>query len=366
MTENQEQHLPLESWHEAQGGSWMLHNGWRLPGDYGAPAEELTLLEERCGMVDRSNCGVLRISGETARDFLHRMTSAPVGELESGHGMETVVTTSEGRFVDWVTLYHTGDDYLTMVTSPGAGTAVIEHLQGYIFFKDDVQFEQAGSEWILLQFSGPESAQALEDVLGHGVVVPANPYKLVPVDTGTGRAFLTRITGIGESDFQLRWPAGASNQLETLLNSARNGWRPAGHRAYNFARIAAGVPEYPGEIAERYMLTEAHLETPLDLTSCFAGQEVIARTLNFDKIKQHLCHLEFSGEAGTAPELPVRLYSGEDRIGWLTSLAESPRDSTSLGLGYVRTQYVEKERAVEVRENDWTLAGELTGKTAGR
>ena len=366
MTEKQIHKPPLHQWHEERDAKWITSAGWKLPGHYGDVAAEYYLFQSAAALVDKSNCGILKVTGDTAQDFLHRMTSASVEDLRPGHAMETVITTSEGRFVDWVLLVHTGDEFLTMITSPGAQESIVEHLNGYIFFKDDVHFEQIGSDWILLQISGPGSREALEHFHDGKFDPPDEIHEILPFQTAEGGGYLIRVGGILEENYLVLWPVVSLEQLVNQLNSSADRVRPAGQYAYECARIESGIPGYPQEINERYMMLEAHLESPLDMTSCFAGQEVIARTVNFGKIKQHLCHLKFTDQPDGEPELPVRLYSGENRIGWLTSLAPSPHESYSMGLGYVKTKYVEVGVEVEVREDDWKLTGKLTGKTTSR
>jgi len=365
MIETAIRQLQLEDFHTESGAVWGEQRGWNLPRHYGVPEQEYAEIMNGSGIIDRSDREIIRVSGETAQDFLHRMTSAPIEELEPGIGMETVVTTAEGRFVDWVTVYHTGEEYLTMVTSPGAREEIIEHLTGYIFFKDDVQFDRVDEQWILLQISGPKAAAAAQEVFGADMT-EAERYRLRELPAGSDTGYLVKVHDVGREDCQVFWPVSEQEMLrERLADLGENGIM-VGRDAYEIARIQSGLPAYPNEINNRYLMLEAHLETPMDLTSCFAGQEVIARTLNFGKIKQHLCHLKFSEELPGELDLPVRIYSGERRVGRLTSVAAHPADNTLVGLGYIKTKYAEPGTPLQIREEGYELSGELGRKTEAR
>jgi|GEM_PF-2027709 len=363
--ETDTRHLILQAEYESLGASWVERSGWLLPTDFGDVHGELQAVRKGCGVIDKSYFGRIRVTGETARDFLHRMTSAPINDLTEGRGMETIVTTAEGRFVDWVTVYRTGDQELYLITGPGAAQPVIEHLQAYIFFKDHVEFEPVGEDGAFLQFSGPECKSVLREAFGVELD-PAEPYRLQTVgDPGDGIT-ITCMPGLTSPDGGLFFPHRAGETVWDRLQSVSQDWQPVGFQAYQIARISAGIPQYPAEINDRHIAPEAHLISPVDLDSCFAGQEVIARTINYDKIKQHLCQFEIAGASGDLLTTPADVYRGEQRIGELTSVIWSPEQESHRGLGYIRTRYLEENLSVEIMQEDRQLSGIMLRKTDPR
>lgn len=358
-------HLILQAEYESFGAHWGEHSGWLLPNDFGDVQAEMQALHESCGIIDKSYFGRIRVSGETAQDFLHRMTSAPLNDLTEWRGLETIVTTPEGRFVDWVTVYRTGDQELIMVTGPGAAQPVIDHLQGFLFFKDHVEFEPVGEDWAFLQFSGPDSNSILREAFEVDPD-PAEPYRLHSVGDPGDDITATFMRGLTPHDGGLFFPHRAGQTVWDRLQSVGTGWQPIGYRAYHIARIAAGIPQYPAEINDQHIAPEAHLESPVDLDSCFAGQEVIARTINYDKIKQHLCHLEIDGNSGEPLVTPGDVYHENQRIGEVTSAAWSPEEDVWLGLGYIRTRHLEENLPVSVHQEDRQLAGKILRATNSR
>ena len=362
MAETDIRHLTLERIYSTYGATWAEFDGWRLPARFKSIEEELKILQTDCGVIDKSFYGRIHISGDTAQDFLHRMTSAPINDLAVGQRMETVVTTVEGRFVDWVVVYKPHEEHLTMVTGPGAAGHVIEHLQGYIFFKDDVHFQNTGDSWTLLQFSGPGAPEVLEETFPLQVASAEN-YVFHTTEIAGKPIYLAKANGITGSDYHLFCPKAVSEQVLLQLRDTRMSWEPVGFTSYDIARIRQGLPRYPNEITDQYTLVEAHLDTPLDLNSCFAGQEVIARTINYDKVKQHLCHVEITETLPDVMEPPLEIFREDQRIGEVTSLSAERIDGIHPGLGYVKTRYLDRTMDVEIEWNSNRYRAVVRGKT---
>jgi len=363
MSEVETTKFGVRSVHKSLGANWMNFQGREIPADYGNSEAEYEAFDQSCAVMDRSNLGRIRISGSTAQDFLHRMTSAPVNNLQVGQGMESIVTTSEGRFVDWVTIYLPSDDHLVMVTGARAAPEVIEFFEGYIFFKEDVEFQDTSEEWTQIQLSG-SNALKLAASLGNDLS-DADLYEMLSTDFGDSKLWASRVNDITGQDVHLFCLADRSELLWKNLQESDVAWKPVGFSAYNLRRIEAGLPIYPNEINDQYMMLEAHLMRAVDLESgCFNGQEVVARTYNYDKIKQHLCRLEI--ESAAELSLPLTVYSSDKRIGTLTSLVPKLSGDSAVGLGYIRTKYVKPGTEIRIKTDDKNYNGILLGKTEER
>ncbi len=365
MIETDIQHLPLEPLYARQVARWQKVNGYRVAGQFSGLKKEYQTLQNSCVLFDRSHTGILRITGDTAKDFLHRMTSAAVNDLQQGEGMKTVITTSEGRFVDWVTLFLFGENDLLMLTAAGSQDKIIEHFRGYIFFKDDVRFDKVGGAWILLQATGPDAFAMCEAVFGVQVGTGSSVYPLFPVSRDDLNGNVAPVEDISQKNVLLLFPAEQADRLWTQIQTAPMDLTMAGWDTYEYARIAAGVPVFPNEVNEKHISPEAHIFKSVDLDGCFAGQEVIARTLNYDKVKQHLCHIQFdSGDGRIEP--PADVYQGEQRIGELTSYSETPDGSHAVGLAYIRSRYLEEDMEISIRYEGAEINGHLISQTKAR
>ncbi len=359
------QHLALEPLYDQYNPTWVEKFGWRLPAEFGGLQQEYQALHTSCVMIDKSYYGRIAITGNTAQDFLHRMTSAPVNNLQPDQGMETVVTTAEGRFIDWVTLYLTGENELFMLTGPSSEDRILNHLGEYIFFKDEVCFEKTGHQWSMLQLSGPGAKDLVNEAFR--LTVDSGEYYLLNTRS-LGDTYITgiRIDDITGQDILLVFPNEIGARVWKTLGAAAQSWEPMGYNAYELARMEAGIPSCPNEINERHIPPEAHIHRSVDLDTCFAGQEVIARTINYDKVKQHLYHIEINARADQLLTLPLVIRKDDRKIGEVTSLSWSPMHNRYLGLGYIRSRYMQENLPVNIQTGDGTLHGMATTKTRQR
>jgi folate-binding protein YgfZ len=127
------------------------------------------------------------------------------------------------------------------------------------------------------------------------------------------------------------------------------GFRPAGLRAYEAARVRAGVPRQGLDMDEKTIPQEAFLE--LDAVSftkgCFLGQELVCRIDSRGHVNRLLRGLQM-GQAGidTTPPAGAGIVVGDKEVGTLTTVARS--EGGVVALGYVRRE-VELPADVVVR-----------------
>ena len=126
---------------------------------------------------------------------------------------------------------------------------------------------------------------------------------------------------------------------------ARRRWASARSRcsAWSEAPRASGL-----DMDERTIPLEANLQRAIHYQKgCYIGQEVIARATFRGHVNRHLVGLRFG--AGPAPAPRTELFTGDRRVGWVTSVVQSPRLG-AIGLGYAH-------RDVEQPGTELTLAG---------
>jgi folate-binding protein YgfZ len=116
--------------------------------------------------------------------------------------------------------------------------------------------------------------------------------------------------------------------LDRLLQA---GATPVGLGALEVLRVEQGTPRFGADMDEKTIPLEANLQRAIHYQKgCYIGQEVIARATFRGHVNRHLVGLRF---AGPAPAPRAELFTGDRRVGWVTSVVESPRLGT-IGLGY--------------------------------
>ncbi|MFN8474116.1 MAG: folate-binding protein [Anaerolineae bacterium] len=323
-------------------------NGYSLAADYGDISAEMRAAQTGVAVMDRSAWGRLQLMGRDRLDFLQRMSTNDFAALPAGSGRVTVFTDARGRMIDRAIVYGWSDDIL-IVNSLSAGHRLTSWLRGFIFYRDKVNISDLTTATGMLTLYGPRATDFAQTALG------------VSLDTETGftavdelRALVGGAEGFGGSAINVVVEAADLPALWERVVDA--GAMPMGYTAYERLRIAAGWPEYGHEITDMYNPLEAGLLSAVSFTKgCYIGQEVVARTDTYQKLKQHLMGLRFAVAPSVSVGAPLQI--GGKNVGVLTSFAAV--DNGGAGLGYVRVAYAEPGAVVQVACGDVTAEAEL-------
>ncbi|RRR69237.1 MAG: folate-binding protein [Candidatus Viridilinea halotolerans] len=277
--------------------------------------------------------------------LLNRLSTNQLEGLHPGQGCETVLTTPIGRMLDLLTVLCLEDAQL-VITSPGRGPAMLQHLRKQIFFNDKVEIEDATLQLSQLALYGPLAKELLTDVglpsasmSIHGVVTTA--WHNVPLYIVTARP-------LGGSGFWLLAPPATLANLNRALRAA--GAYTLDADTYQVLRVEAGHPVYGREISLDYIPLETGLWDAVSFAKgCYVGQEIIARMESRKRLAKAMRGLRFTGTPGlTSGGKPLAKLEADDKeAGDLTSVVESPRYGL-IGLGYVRSAYLAGETPLHV------------------
>lgn len=293
-------------------------------------------------LVDRSNLGMLKFSGETRLDLIHRMSTQDVNSLEAGMGTATILTTDIGRIIDRLILYAAGEAVYAL-TGEGNADNIARYLMRFVFFNDDFHIEDLSAETRIWGVYGVDATAYLHDIFDVELDLPLHhwlrmtgqedrPVYIMRTDPVFGAGYLVMSAG---DDFT---PLLVSGGL-TLIDE----------QAFDYLRIAAGQPRFGRELTGDYIPLEAHLWADVSFAKgCYIGQEIIARMESRGRIAKQL--VQFEAEA----MIPAgeTITAGGKKAGTVTSIAAGPLGI--LGLGYVKTAYLEQADEGEV---DWAAAG---------
>ncbi len=102
---------------------------------------------------------------------------------------------------------------------------------------------------------------------------------------------------------------------------------------YEVLRVEAGVPRYFKELTDTTIPLEANLEHAIHYQKgCYIGQEVIARATHRGHMNRKLAGLLLGAREA---EPGAELFRAGKKVGWLTSVAYSPKKAQVVALGYV-------------------------------
>jgi aminomethyltransferase len=286
-------------------------------------------------MVDLAAEGRIRATGRDRLDLLHRMSTNDLTDMRPGEARPTVLTTAIARIVDLVWVLNCPDDVL-MLTSAGQAENVRRWLSRYIFFQDQVRFENVSAIYSQFGLFGPDAPRVAE------ALVPG--ARQLQQDNFATQADITalRARPLAGDGYLVVAPVESIEDLSGRAQAA--GAVAASEATYQVLRIEAGVPYVGHELTEGYIPLEANLWSAVSFTKgCYIGQEIIARMESRGRLAKTLVGLKLQSEAPTGAD--VRRNGAS--IGTVTSTAVSP-GSGPIALAFVKPLGCEPGTQVEV------------------
>jgi folate-binding protein YgfZ len=282
-----------------------------LVAHYGDPAREQRALESDVALVDRSNRGVVAITGPERLTWLHNLTTQHLLALAPGEGTELLVLSPHGHVEHDAVLVDDGTTTWLDV-EPGTATDLIDFLLKMRFLTQADPVDVTG-DWALLSLVGPNAATALGRL---GVTTPDEPQvQPVPAPKFASADVAARPTTVfatvalpgggwarrHRDRIDLLVPRDSIAQVTDAL-----GVTPAGIWAYEALRVADRRPRFGFETDHRTIPAEVELLAPavhLD-KGCYRGQETVARVHNLGRPPRRLVLLHLDGVS--TDELPVQ------------------------------------------------------------
>ncbi len=290
--------------------------------------------------VDRSDLGMLKFTGETRLDLIHRMSTQDVNGLMSGEGTATVLTTDIGRIIDRLILYTSSDTVYTLTGENNADN-IARYLMRFVFFNDDFHIQDLSPETSIFAVYGPQAGLIIGQELGFPEVdFPLHHWREAEIAGVT--AYLHCTDPIKGGGYFIMCESKVVSEIKAILE--QSSITEADHAAYDFLRIEAGLPRFGRELTQEYIPLEAGLWDDVSFTKgCYIGQEIIARMESRGRLAKRLVQLRPQAIVETGREV----RANGKKAGTITSTAvglEGP-----VALGYVKTAILDSgvELAVE-------------------
>src|SRR3989442_655977 len=237
------------------------------------PAAEYEAVRHRVGLIDRSDLGVVEVTGRDRASFLHAMLSNDVKSPSAGRGATAAFVNVQDKVQTLVTIWAL-EDRLVLLTPRGEGAKTIQALD-HSLFSEKAYFKDVTGEMALLMLAGPEAIALAERLAG--VTVPETAWGNVDARVADVDVRLVRGgTETGEAEV---WVAAATADGERLRAAlVESGAMPIGRAAWESLRIEAGTPTYGSDVDTTLLLPEIPIEHLVSHTKgCYIGQEVVVR-----------------------------------------------------------------------------------------
>jgi folate-binding protein YgfZ len=265
---------PLLAWPDAVQAGWPDEG---VAAHYGDPLREQRATEESAGVVDRSNRGVVRVTGPDRLSWLHSLTTQALDRLAPGASAQALVLSPNGHIEHHLTL--TDDGTATWLhVEPGTAAALVEFLESMRFMLR-VEVADVSGDHAVLTVLGPAAGDIAAGL--DGVRASVNPGPFGTIDLIVARDRLADAAG----------------------DLVRRGAVAAGMWAFEALRIAARVPRFGLDTDHRTIPHEVGwIDAAVTLDKgCYRGQETVARVHNLGHPPRRLVFLSLDGSEDRLP-----------------------------------------------------------------
>jgi folate-binding protein YgfZ len=306
------------------------------------------------GLIDLSSRGRLRVSGSEATMFLNGLITNDMKTLAENRWMPAAFPTVQGRLIGAVRVVRLKDAFV-IDTDAESHEAVLKTVSRFTL-AGDFHVKDLTTETALLSVQGKRAVEVVEKVLKTSVsdlprdgVLETN-WQNTPVT-------IIRATHTAEDGFDVLIDSTQGAQLRQALIDADA--QVVSPDVFEVLRIEAGIARFGHDVDETNVVTETNLDDAVSYTKgCYVGQEIIVRIKHRGHVAKKLTGLRFQTEKRIEPGTIIKSSDGKE-IGKLTSTAFSPKLEATIGLGYVRYEFLNPGTTVVIEPEIQATTAEL-------
>lgn len=301
----------------------------------------LQALADSAAILDLSDRGRIRVTGEDRARLLHAMTTNHVQGLKPGEGQYTFFLNAQGQIQADAYVLCFADHFLVDV-EPQTRQSLYEHLDRFII-ADDVTLEDVTEQTFALGLEGP---QALRLAAEAGITAPHAAYSHTEWDAYSVAA----VSFTGAHGVRIYGPALRKDDAMGILTNT--GAIEATSEDAETFRITQFKPRYGHDITERSLPQETQQTRALHFQKgCYLGQEIVERVRSRGHVNKLL--VGFTGESEHAPEPGAKVAYGGKEDGEVTSAVAV--GGKFYGLAIVRSQMAQPGTIVGIEGRPATL-----------
>ena len=298
--------------------------------------DELYSIHNGVALKFKNTSSIIELKGTDSLDFLHRISTNSMKNLNKEEVKKTIFTSEKGRIIGVSTVLNF-ESYILLITNALSKQKVMSWLNKYII-GDDVILSDASHRFNLFEVIGPQSESFLSLFVGDTInVVTDNTFKVAGADGVL--FFLAKLKN--EQGLHKYWILAEQENGKKLINNMIENKGPfdfnlIGEDAYSTYKIENGIPSDPNELNDNFNPHEAGIIDLVDFKKgCYIGQEVIARLDTYDKVQKHLVGLCFPESVDTNDKFSL-LDGQQNEVGVVTSIAYLPKIKKNIALGYIK------------------------------
>jgi aminomethyltransferase len=333
----------LANLHVHAGAKMVDFAGWEMPIEYSGIRKEHEAVRSRAGLFDLSHMGEVIVEGPGAFNYLQGLVTNDLSKIAAGKAQYNCMCNSTGRVLDDMVVYRFPDHFYVVMNASNR-EKIVSWMQTHVP-KEGVEVRDVSLETSLIAIQGPEAQKLLQPHVA--IDLETIDYYAFAQDHVAGIPAIVSRTGYtGEDGFELYVPWEQGRAVWELFSDVL----PIGLGARDTLRLESGYALYGHELNEDVTPFDAGLAWIVKLDHDFVGRDALKAQKESGGIEKTVVGLSMEGR--TIPREGYPVYSGERRVGTVTSGTFSPSLKRGIALASVETAVRAEgtELDVEIRE----------------
>jgi folate-binding protein YgfZ len=257
----------------------------------------------------------ISLIGPDAQDFLHRLTTLDVKNLDLGQGHPACFLTAQGKIRAFFTLWHYGPQEYAFEFDAGRSGKWKSDLLALIdqyTFAEKIQVVDSSSElksyWIFLEPQDVSLVTSSPLAPGHTLATEESIRLCYHGNLDYGRPW---ITAWGKPSQLSRWVEQKLNIQKEIKWEELESWR-----------VQALTPQVDAEITNDIIPLEIGLKNTIsENKGCYPGQEVIEKIISLGSPPKRLVRIDGQGMAPKVGSKILNFADSPQEIGQITSVS---------------------------------------------
>lgn len=325
----------------ADGGKMVEFSGYMMPVQFpNGIIFEHKAVRERAGLFDVSHMGEIMLKGSASLAFLQKICTNNMADMPIGRARYSPVTNFSGGIVDDILVYRMSEEVYMLVVNAGNAEKMVAWVNENLIAGADA--EDISGKTAQLALQGPKAIDIISTIF-ESKDIPEKNYTFSVTRLFDSEVILSRTGYTGEDGFEIYCGKEIAERVYDLLKEKGEpfGMALCGLGARDTLRLEAAMPLYGHEMNEETKANEIGLNFFIKMDKEFNGKSA----LGIPKNKRIGLKLIDKGIARDGAEV----YSGEEKIGMVTSGTHSPTLGYAIAMARVRADFDGGEVAVDVR-----------------
>lgn len=346
---------PLYDRHVQAGAKIVPFAGYLMPIQYSGIIKEHMATREQAGLFDVSHMGEITLKGPDALACINYICTNDFTTLKTRGIRYSPICGHDGGILDDLLVYCMGEDSYMLVVNASNRKKDAEWIKQNL--KGDVTFEDVSDSIAQLALQGPQAKEILTK-LTDASGLPEKYYTFEDnIDVAGVNCLVSQTGYTGEHGYELYCPADKAEKLWDAIMEAgkESGLIECGLGARDTLRLEAGMPLYGHEMTDKINPLEAGLKFAVKMAKeDFIGKAAIEKSGQPEFIR---VGIELTGRGIAREECDI--YSGDNKIGVVTSGTHCPFVGKSCAMGRVEAAYSDLDTVFDVEVRGKRIAAKV-------